>query len=213
MNRHLIKKEKEFEWDKIIYKEYSEELRVIKDKVWKITNYTLLSYVAIFTIINIIADKKLIIDLTYGIYFAIFLISSCSIKIVSRLYVDIIMFKSSLKRIQAKYKLFNYFPIIDRSLRSEEVLIIFYILTGSFGIILIYVSSYYKMSLLCFMFIFIIYTIYEIILIIDRRKTLKDFTGIDIVTDIIVISGLIVAYVGTNFEIIKFFKELLKKVP
>ena len=63
------------------------------------------------------------------------------------------------------------------------------------------------------MFIFIIYTIYEIILIIDRRKTLKDFTGIDIVTDIIVISGLIVAYVGTNFEIIKFFKELLKKVP
>ena len=93
MNRHLIKKEKEFEWDKIIYKEYSEELRVIKDKVWKITNYTLLSYVAIFTIINIIADKKLIIDLTYGIYFAIFLISSCSIKIVSRLYVDIIMYK------------------------------------------------------------------------------------------------------------------------
>jgi len=213
MNRQLIRKNNEIEWNKIIYKNLIEEMRIAIDRIWKITYYTILIYIAIFAIINIAIDKNIVNVFSSGIFLIIFLVTSISFKIITRLYVDIIMFNAIIKRIQTKYRFIDYIVLVRKSVIKEEFSGIYIVLFFSFYILLIYASLYNKLGFWQFIFILIFYLSFEIPFIKERRKHLKDFTRIDILSNILLFAGLLLVFIITNFDVIKNIAiQFIKKI-
>jgi hypothetical protein len=141
MRRHREREKEETEIAKVAI----EEIRFIKNQLWKVCYYGIITYAGLFTVINIFKDK-LVGDLSWlsmYYYTIIMLTASISLKIVDKLYHNIGAFRNYFGNKNGK-SIKNY----NQSVRfshpdNEQFLGILFILLLGYFLSIIYVCTIY----------------------------------------------------------------------
>lgn len=208
MNRIKERKKDESEWGRTLFKSTIDEIHFSKARVWKITYYTLLVYVALFTMINIFMSQKK--DLIFIIFYLILLIaSSISFKLIINSHSIIIKCKKEIIKLMKEYKL-EYNINIFQGYGIEDFHAFYYTLCFGYIITLINIKIHHVLDNYELIIIILMYLGVEIPLMISRSKTNKKNFIIDaIINSLLVIGIILVNY--TSVPSLELFKDLIHK--
>jgi hypothetical protein len=141
MRRHIEREKEETEIAKVAI----EEIRFIKNQLWKVCYYAIITYAGLFTVINIFKDK-LVGDLSWlGMYYytTILLTASISLKIVDKLYNNICAFRKYFRSKNSKSNINHNKSVIFSHPDNEQFLGIIFILLLGYLLSITYVCTIY----------------------------------------------------------------------
>lgn len=170
MRRHQEKEKMETE----IAKFAIEEIRFIKNQLWKVSYYGILIYAGLFTVINIFKDK-LVGELNWiaMYYYTIMLITaSISLKIVDKLYINIFGLRRYFGDKYNKSDKNVNKPVTFSHPDNEQFIGIVFILLLGYMLSIIYVYTIYGFSQGIYLAV-LLYLCLEVTIIYYRSKTIR----------------------------------------